>query len=255
VPNACVFCGTTTEKITKEHVFADWISDLFGREPGGTAELVESDGSIRAFPAVPFQQQVRVVCKPCNEGWMGDLEVAVKGFLGPMLLEGRQTTLSEKQQRKLAAWTVKTALMMDHLHPNELVVPQAQFAEFYEAKARLPGQLVWLAERENIQDDTGCPLLGSVLKQSVGEFRVSPEVATNAEQWQEEGRNIYRITFTVGHVAFQVFGHNFPTGMHVEMPPRDIARLIDTDSSPVDWPPTEPVERIGGLRGLHDAFA
>jgi len=72
--NVCVFCGTTTAKITNEHVFADWISEPFRHEPVGTAEMVESDGSTRAFPAVPFQQKVRVVCKPCNEGWMSSLE-------------------------------------------------------------------------------------------------------------------------------------------------------------------------------------
>jgi hypothetical protein len=252
--NACVFCGTTTEKITKEHVFPDWISELFGREPGGTAEMVESDGSIQAFPAVPFQQQVRVVCKPCNEGWMADLESDVKGFLGPMLLERRKTTLAPSEQERLATWAVKTAMTIDHLHPKELVIPAVQLSEFHAAQTALPGQLVWIALREQIEDETERPLLGSVLKQSVGEFFLMPEVAQEAEQWHKEGRNVYRITFTIGHVAFQVFGHNLPTGMRVEVPPGAPVRIINAASAPVQWPPADAIESIGGMRGLHDAF-
>lgn len=255
VANACVFCGSRAGRLTKEHVFPDWISDLFGREPNGTAELIESDGSVRPFPATVFQQQVRVVCKPCNEGWMGSLEGAVKDFLGPMLHDGQPTTLSRAQQQTLATWAVKTAIMMDQLHPNEAIIPSAQYTAFYEAQAPLPEHLVWLAVREQIEDDTKRPLLGSVLKQSVGEFLIDPESAKHAGQWQKEGRNIYRITFTIGHVAFQVFGHNLPIGIRVGTPERDVARLINVSSEPVDWPPTEPIELIGGLRGLHDAFA
>jgi hypothetical protein len=252
--NACVFCGTTTEKITNEHVFADWISELFGHEPEGAAELIESDGSTRAFPAVPFQQKVRVVCKPCNEGWMSGLEVAVKDFLAPMLLEGQQTTLSPDEQRALATWSVKTAMMMDHLHPKELVVPVVQFSEFYAAMAPLPGHLVWLGFRERLDDKTERPLLGSVLKQSVGEFLVTPDAAKETEQWHKEGRNVYRVTFMIGHVAFQVFGHNLLTHMRVEVPPGAPVLSINGDSQPVTWPPAAPIETIGGLRGLHDAF-
>ena len=252
--NACVFCRTTKAKITNEHVFADWISDLFGHEPEGTAEMVESDGSTKAFPAVPFQQKVRVVCKPCNEGWMGDLEEAVKDFLGPMLLEGRQTTLSKDPQRALATWTAKTAMMMDHLHPKELVVPDGQFSEFYAAKAPLPGQLVWLGFRQRLDDETQRELLGSVYKQSVGEFFVTPDAAKETEHWKKEGRNIYRITFAIGHVAFQVFGHNLLTHLQVEVPPGAPVRIIDA-GAPVEWPPADPIELIGGVRGLHDAFA
>lgn len=253
--NACVFCGSTAGKLTKEHVFPNWISELFGRDPGGTAELIKSDGSVQSFPAVVFQQQVRAVCKQCNEGWMSHLELSVKGFLGPMLLEGRQTTLSEADQNKLATWAVKTAMMMDHLHPNELVVPRVQFSEFYSAQSALSGHLVWLAARERFEDETKRDLLGSVLKQSVGEFFIDPGLATDAPRWQQEGRNIYRITFTIGHVAFQVFGHNLPIGINIQTPQRDMVRLINDGSGRVEWPPTGPIELIGGLRGLHDAFA
>ncbi|MHB8243146.1 MAG: hypothetical protein ACYDHN_14300 [Solirubrobacteraceae bacterium] len=252
--NACVFCGTTTEKITNEHVFADWISELFGHEPVGTAEMVESDGSIKAFPAVPFQQKVRVVCRPCNEGWMSSLEVAVKDFLGPMLLEGQPTSLSRDEQRALATWTIMTAMMMDHLHPTELVVPDVQFSEFYAAKAPLAGHLVWVGFRERLDDETERELLGSVYAQSLGEFFVTPEVATHTEQWQREGRNVYRITFAIGHVAFQIFGHNLLTEMQVQVPPDAPVHIIDAGTEPVEWPPAKPIESIGGLRGLHDAF-
>jgi hypothetical protein len=146
--NACVFCGTTTEKITKEHVFPDWISELFGREPGGTAEMVESDGSIQAFPTVPFQQQVRVVCKPCNEGWMADLESDVKGFLGVRkTLEALVSRSEQAPKRTLAPVPVDAEAAARRIRAAERAVETASDVEdadraevlclLHQARARL----------------------------------------------------------------------------------------------------------------------
>jgi hypothetical protein len=249
----CAFCRRTDEKITNEHVFPNWISRLFGHDPTGTAELVVG-GSVKSFPAVVFQQKVRVVCKPCNEGWMNDLEKQVKVIMGPMMLDGQATELTPAVQGHLATWAVKTAMMMDYLHPSDRVIPEAQYDDFYRLRKPLPGHIVWIAHRAKLEDETGRELMGSVLKQSLGEFRIDPTVQHDVPKWQEEGRNVYRVTFTIGHVVFQVFGHNLPLGFQVALPPTYVVHCLWPDGQRMSWPASESVEEIGGFHALHKAF-
>jgi hypothetical protein len=256
--SACVFCGRTDAKITKEHVLPNWISTLFPSIIEGTAQMVKEDGSVHSFPMRAFQQQVRVVCKPCNEGWMNDLETSVKDLLGPMIRHGRATRLARFEQKQFAMWAIKTAMMLNYLYPRQQrVVPDTQLTDFYAAKAPLSTHSVWIAARESLENEEAELTLSPVIMQALGAYFIEPPGANDAPRWKEEERKIYRITFAVGHVAFQVFGHNLPRGDHIivpGIPPPGVLKQIGVGWRRVGWPPPRMIESIGGLQGFHEIF-
>ena len=55
---------------------------------------------------------VRTVCKECNHGWMNLLEQANIPLLGP-LIDDNSRFIDTPQQTTIAAWAVKTAMVLD----------------------------------------------------------------------------------------------------------------------------------------------
>jgi hypothetical protein len=78
----CIFCQRDDRKITKEHIFPDWLSKMFGDEVTGRNEGVNANGSIMFnYESKIFQQTVNSVCQDCNNGWMSEIENAAKPIL------------------------------------------------------------------------------------------------------------------------------------------------------------------------------
>jgi len=121
--NGCCFCNGPG--LTKEHIWPDWAADLLpdsgsyfrakirgggGLSPGGSVEGHWSrQGAVKTI-------RLRVVCKPCNSGWMGDMEQAVKPILKPMLND-KQISLSRDNQQTLAQYFAMKAMVADLSRP------------------------------------------------------------------------------------------------------------------------------------------
>jgi hypothetical protein len=112
-----MFCRRTGIKISKEDVIPDWIA---GKQIHGIAPdfLAQSGSYGQAHLPIEYRTKdsfgwkVKGPCKPCNEGWMSTLEVAVEPLLTP-LMEGRAQHLDREAQKTIAVWAFKTALMWD----------------------------------------------------------------------------------------------------------------------------------------------
>jgi hypothetical protein len=256
MPNACVFCGDDSNALTDEHVFGDWIAELFGRDVEGVSQVVTADGSVKHWPSTGFSDVVKVVCKRCNETWMNDMELAVQPTLGPMMTKGWATTLSVPTQRHLAAWAIKTALVMDHLHPKHRVVPESMYSALYDAKAPLSEAHVWMARRNDWEG-----MWATSLAEHIDQVQISnddPEFAAAAlkeiEGAMARGERMFRVTFGIGFVVFQVLGSTLPvlgeiyggSGL-VSM----VQRIWPNNGQEITWPPAESVDSIGGVEGLH----
>lgn len=61
---------------------------------------------------------VKTVCGQCNNGWMSDLESVNIPIIGSMFND-LSITLDEAMQRKIASWTIKTAMVLDSTRPKE----------------------------------------------------------------------------------------------------------------------------------------
>jgi hypothetical protein len=253
---ACVFCGGES-KPTMEHIVPRWIGNLFSGKPGGTVESEQRDGSIRRYHIELFGQKVGGPCGRCNNGWMGKLETAARPFLGPMIMLGRPTVLTPGMQLSLATWAVKTAFMFEYRHKAPRAIPDTQYHRLYVAQQPPSGYLVWVAHRRRLIDVSGRELLAASFEQSIALFNTVPTAMIERMKAHfAPGHNAYCITFTIGHIAFQVFGHNFPEQIAITPALRnaDVIRAVWPTQGDVEWPPPQPVDTIGGVEALHEAF-
>src|SRR5687768_15944956 len=78
---AGAFCGATDRKISKEHVWPNWLRRVIEHGAGPSigrsrthrtraGELISHD----EWRERPIDWTVAAVCKPCNEGWMERIE-------------------------------------------------------------------------------------------------------------------------------------------------------------------------------------
>lgn len=245
--NPCIFCGSTTIKITKEHVYGQWLRDLYAGETHAAHRLIREDGTGATFPGNPFDLQVRVPCEECNNGWMNDMEVAVRPFLEPMIRSEQVTELPSESQRSLAAWAVKTALMLQDFKAGRQLVPDSEYHRFYAQKEPPPGYLVLVARQVVRQDGAGNKVLTISETRPVPRMKVllppdDPRVEETMEGLQKGRYCAFTTVFGVGPVVCIVVGHNLPIPA---MPDLSIHRLVDRairiwpidKPASVTWPP------------------
>jgi hypothetical protein len=105
----CTFCQDDTP-LTREHVWPQWLGEVlldqspqrFLRTSGGSVE--------RTWNQPMFKQTVRAVCARCNSEWMSRLEGRARTILSPMV-RGVAVQLAPEEQKLIATWALKTAIM------------------------------------------------------------------------------------------------------------------------------------------------
>jgi hypothetical protein len=148
-----VFCGRSFSEVepSKEHALPKWLGKHHpNAEPHPTVHWFDGSKERYGFvdegrraPEKPFGHEARVVCKPCNEGWMNDLEGAVEPILVPLMLgEGR--LLREAELRALAFWTFKTASMLACLGPKYAHLPADHYRWAYRRRRPPETAQAWM---------------------------------------------------------------------------------------------------------------
>lgn len=148
----CIFCGKQPPEVTmsKEHVFADWLRDYIPRELTQHTTQVTLDYldkeeiSEQRHTGDPHARRVRCVCKPCNEGWMSQLQEAARPFLVP-ILTGKQVRLHRRAQTVLAGWVSMTIMVGEHVRRDMVAVSQAERDWLYRHKTAPKVWRIWLA--------------------------------------------------------------------------------------------------------------
>src|SRR4051812_32995805 len=97
----CIFCERQPPdvKITGEHIFSDWLREIFPRDEKTThtqgiitwplVGLPSAPPSIKLYPKHGHSgsRKVGVVCNRCNERWLSNqVEEAAKPILIPMIV-------------------------------------------------------------------------------------------------------------------------------------------------------------------------
>lgn len=238
----CIFCDSAND-LTGEHGYPKWFFELF---PEGiiTVQNLSDPRQKWSFKRTRKGKHkhaivANVVCKPCNTGWMANLEGLAKPILVP-LIKGERVTLDRRQQALLTVWTVKTCMVHEHVgafgHPS-------RFSRYFTREERHtmrnilwvpPGTFLWLGRYEGAwsarYEDRN--LMGT-LKDTV----------TGAVEAKES----YVATLTLGKLALQLlqhrWGENRPFSEIVRMSTRTPQwRLVTTQIYPfvregVTWPP------------------
>lgn len=135
----CVFCGGTPA--TREHAWPKWLVSLFPAQP---IQAARTGASPHLYTSDSIELAVRVVCEECNNGWMSALENRAAGTLSRMI-RGQSTPLDPPAQLAVAAWAVKTAMVMEHtlgLTREELFWTDEDRRTFREPPHVPPGETV-----------------------------------------------------------------------------------------------------------------
>lgn len=113
---ACLFCGA--KPLTDEHMLPKWLADKVGHVPGDTntwRKNVPSSGGafsvLKQVPQIPFlRQAVKIVCFPCNSGWMSGLESATKSIISATMV-GSPRLFSSSDRKRFVRWAIKTTMI------------------------------------------------------------------------------------------------------------------------------------------------
>lgn len=234
----CIFCGQHG-KSSNEHVIPSWTDPFLsrlpptGERPGGKRMThrfrpgPESEAQMREWHNDRPDLRTNAVCEECNMGWLSDLEAAVAGFVGPMIV-GQPMLLQTEAQKAVAAWAYKTVLLMQMIRPSGLrVIPPERFRQLHD-NLRPPSDVrVWLARRDG----------GNAVHDALNEIRVAgPGLAVPG----------FFSLLALGRIVILVAGRLAPGSERMrigsEVDPRITAQVWPASSRPVAWPPEEPLE-------------
>ena len=131
---ACIVCGENSRKLSREHVWADWIKGHIPKDEShhnALSGVVEPDGQLtgvtKKWGGDARNRRLKIVCIACNSGWMSRLQENAKPLLIP-LMTGKTKVLSQLDQVLLATWVAMAVMVAEHFEPK--------FAAFTSADRR-----------------------------------------------------------------------------------------------------------------------
>ena len=196
---ACIFCGAEDQKITKEHLWSKWMREHVEGSSGGSSSRVRFTHTSRIisrddWPNAGFDREISGPCKRCNEGWMAGLEREVAPLLTPMLLD-EEVTLRPEEQRTVARWATLKMLVAQEGHGEvKRIISRDRYRLFYVDRSLPIGAQVWIGRYNG-----------------AGSWPTSYQCRelfiTMQGQDEPPLPNAYLVGFTVGYVAFLVWGH------------------------------------------------
>ena len=118
----CIFCDNSD--LSKEHIMPQWLQAIAGASSDETNYVTRQ--YIEGFHGLPprraqyqktrsgdfLTRKARVVCRQCNNGWMGRLEEKVKPVVSALVL-GEHRVLCVEDQADLAAWICLKTIVME----------------------------------------------------------------------------------------------------------------------------------------------
>jgi hypothetical protein len=119
----CLFCQRT--KLTKEHLFPDWIVERFAertRDRSGhfNASFSHWAGNIERWKQPTIMHKKALMCSRCNNVTIGSVEHVVKPVLVPLIERGRiPQAIERSDQLVIAAWTVVRSMIWDGMGPEQ----------------------------------------------------------------------------------------------------------------------------------------
>jgi hypothetical protein len=211
----CPFCDGADP--TDEHVYPQWLS----KELGAIGQLVD-----RRAPRGPRRLRTidltAPICGACNNRWLSVLENDTKPILAPMV-RGEDRRLDLDEQRLLATWALKTAMMFD-LASGSPVIPAGFFQALRQRRQPLESKFVWIAGYHGS--------LAAWAQHTPLRLGIADDQPPNA----------FVTTFTTFHVVFQVIGHFTRGGMDFKDDRiyKDVlAQIWPPRLEVVDWPPQQ----------------
>jgi len=183
----CAFCPETA-KLSAEHLWADWMDALFPGKKRFTRR--DQHGNIlNQWVSKSLDWKAKVVCRPCNNGWMSDIENKhAKPAMTDLIRLEPGIALTEARAHSLAIFAFKTAVVFDHVTRNR--------PPFFLRSVRHR-----FRETLAIPPTTVCMWMAASLAPRQGELLTC---YTEGNLTPENRIKMYVYTYAVGHLVFQV---------------------------------------------------
>jgi hypothetical protein len=231
----CIFCGESfggSRPRSKEHAAPKWAGKLLPSKGQAHQEvLVEtSEGQRRLYRGLrnPFTTVCSDVCKPCNEGWMEELEGWAEQWLARPI-QGQTRALHFWRQAAAATWAAKTAMVWDAVEPDRKEIPAEVLRAFHALQSASIRQRVWIGR---YRGDHPHPYLRSAA------HVLGASDAVDAHS--------YLAAVGIGELVFIVFGHLLATRESVfALPSEQASKLIQVwppIHEVVNWPPSDSLD-------------
>lgn len=221
----CVFCGKEAP-LTKEHVWPKWLQTVMLPNRKLPHRHTTTIAGVREErrPAPPFSMQLEAVCASCNNNWMASMEGTAKPILIPMIA-GRRCSLSVEEQRVVARWVAKTAMVFQLTTHHNSIRPH-HYRYLKNQLVPPTGNQVWLAARTNEEP----------VPSAFG-IRTS-DLRNSADDREFHG---YLVTIVIGHFIAQLYGHDLPFdsewSRHGEFDEALVSIYPERES--MSWPPPQ----------------
>lgn len=181
----CIFCEARAG--SREHLWPQWVLQKI--KPG------RIQGFVGRHKNLTFHREfvVKSVCGTCNGGWMSNLESAIMPVLGSMI-DDKSITLDKQHQLTVAAWALKTAMLMD-------ATTAADVPLFYTKQ-----------ERESLRDSRLIPVTTTVwLGRYFGRRDIGAHWSRVVFRYANAVAPSRVATFVLGNLTLQVMTMHPPT--------------------------------------------
>jgi hypothetical protein len=217
----CAFCPSKA-KISGEHLWSDWMNDLF--PPADVVHFAKVDlgGSVsRQWEMPGLDMKANVVCKPCNETWMSDIENAAKVAMSDLILGRAMPEITSDQAQAISMFAFKTAVITDRMMAGEFFDISARYS-FRTSRSVPPSVMMWLFGMHDLLVSGGTRSRNIYFPN-----QSRPDLALNV------------CSFFIGHFGFQVVSVISDTVQTIESKPVPVGLAIPFYPSigpGVSWP-------------------
>lgn len=238
----CIFCDQPFgpgRPRSREHAAPNWCRELLpdlGR-PVHVASVVTPAGreDTEMGERDVFTTVCGDVCRPCNTGWMAELEDSTRPFLTP-LIKGESRTQRYWRQTLVATWAAKTAMVWDSVRPQHHVIPRVVLHTLHRTQRLTYRQQVWIGRYVGAQPHHSFREVAAHIMGVVESDLDNPNEA-----------HAYLSAVSVGELAFLFYGHLLgipkphqpPSGLSDKFVP-----IWPPEREVLSWPPTETVDDV-----------
>lgn len=255
VNNPCVFCESTTNQMSKQHLFGKRLRAEFSDiTTTGWSSIQSGDELVTAYQAPPFTLEVGGFCTTCNGGWMERIESATIPLLLSMAHDDRATVLTPSMQRLLSSWATEQAMVFDLVDPRIRVIPDSEYRSFCSVEQPLRNHTIWIG-RTAMTAENLIYMNKSLIQRLV--LRCDPNLEQRLVSAAKQGLWNFVITFFIGFTVFQIISSALPESLDLVMSDvhrRTMSRIWPVQGN-VSWPPSTALPTVHDVQDLHTSVA
>ena len=231
----CLFCGKDRPQ-SREHLWPQWARDLL--DPADQELLVPHSIEPNGEPHTEwdsriFSATIKGVCRPCNNGWMSELETKAKEHAAG-LIRGVPQTIEPEPQAWIARWAYLKILLLEQVDKRQRMLSEQLYRSVFEAR-----------EMEKLRGIHVLPSSVAINIAAYGGPRWGRYQHTGLGDKRTGEIQIFIGTLTIGRLVIQVIQnllgpHSIDLGR-----PRLVRRRyasIWPAFQPLRWPPGRPMD-------------